>query len=279
MLLKTIKGMYQIQYNYKDALNLEDFTSKYIEECFDSYTYIVGDISSGILRLKGFDTKPQSDSNYKNIEKYLEVSCAFGCPFFILKRMANEEEYDKLSENEKIVRVDPLFVIPSIEKENYDKESLELESSQKSKPRIELNMKRLTTVPQTAPFSDVEEFIKQDKQVSTKEKKQKPQANVTSYVSSSPDFDPSKKAKFNNKNGNTNSFNNNSNKNRTNANNRNKQNQNSQGSELNNQANKGPKPSAGQSPDNRENRNNRNNHRQKNKNFKPNGVRKEQNNG
>ena len=59
MLIDSRKGRYKVESNYRDAFRLEAFEEKYIEECFDKYLYIVGDISSGILRLKGFDTNPK----------------------------------------------------------------------------------------------------------------------------------------------------------------------------------------------------------------------------
>ena len=88
--------MYQILKNYRDAFNEEAFVGKYIEECFDKYMYIVGDISSGILRLKGFDTNPKSKNYYGFIEDYLEISCAFGCPFYIMKRIKSDKVFERL---------------------------------------------------------------------------------------------------------------------------------------------------------------------------------------
>ena len=87
MVIKTEKGMYKVEKNYRDAFQLEAFVDKYIEECFDKYPYIVGDISAGILRSKGFDADPKSDNYYGYIDDYLELSCAFGCPFYVLKRI------------------------------------------------------------------------------------------------------------------------------------------------------------------------------------------------
>ena len=92
--IKCIKGNYVLTRNYRDAFNLDKFVDKYFEEYFDKYTYIVGDISSGILRLKGFDEKDCS-----NIDNYIETSCAFGCPFYVLKRVKDEDEYQKYVKN------------------------------------------------------------------------------------------------------------------------------------------------------------------------------------
>ena len=45
MLIDSKKGKYKVESNYRDAFRLEVFEEKYIEECFDRYLYIVGDIS------------------------------------------------------------------------------------------------------------------------------------------------------------------------------------------------------------------------------------------
>lgn len=73
--------------NVKDAFNQEDFESKYMEELFDKYDYIVGDISSSILRLKGFSGDEKKSNSYKTIPDYLIEACAYNCAYYILKRI------------------------------------------------------------------------------------------------------------------------------------------------------------------------------------------------
>lgn len=72
--------------NFKDAFNQEMLDSKYIEECFDKYDYIVGDISSGILRLKGFTSSDMGLNSFKAIPDYLLEACVYNCGYYILKR-------------------------------------------------------------------------------------------------------------------------------------------------------------------------------------------------
>ena len=76
MVFKNKKGMFQLQRNFRDSFNEEAFIEKYIEECMDRYLYIVGDISSGILRLKGFDDNPKSKNYYGFIDNYLGYDIA-----------------------------------------------------------------------------------------------------------------------------------------------------------------------------------------------------------
>ena len=229
MLLKTKKGMFHLQKNYKEAFALEEFESKYIEECLDKYLYIVGDLSSNILRLKGFDNDPNSPNYIKNVDDYLEFSCAYGCPFYVLRRVTNEESYNKLPENKKKVNTDAKFNITPIVKENYDKEALILKSTPKQKANVVIDMQKINAIPKGELSADLKEFVKNDKNpisnsVNT-QVKQEAQDVTQSYVSASPDFDPSKSnsGKFNRNNNN-----NNNNKNRNKSNNNKKTNNNKQ---------------------------------------------------
>ncbi len=221
MLFKCEKGMFHIQENYRDAFNLEMFISKYIEECFDKYPYLVGDISSGVLRLKGFDSSPKSTSYIGDVRNYLETSCSFGCPYYLLKRVKSESEYEHLlnvEKNKKPIDVKPL--ITPIQKENFDKESLILKSTPKTKAKIVIDTNKINQMPKGNLPKDLIEIINQE----VKESKQKEETIVVqtaSYVSASPDFDPSKiKRSFNNDSKNNKSNNKNvSNNNRFNKNN------------------------------------------------------------
>ncbi len=223
MLFRCEKGMFLVQENYRDAFNLEMFISKYIEECFDKYLYLVGDISSGVLRLKGFDSSPKSSSYIGNVRDYLETSCSFGCPYYLLKRVKSEGEYEHLlniEKNKKPVIEKPL--ITPIQKENFDKESLILKSNPKTKVKIVIDPNKINQMPQGHLPKDLEEIINQEaKEIKTKEEVVVVQ--TASYVSASPDFDPSKiKRNHNNDLKNNNNKNNKNNSKNNNMNNQNK---------------------------------------------------------
>ena len=83
---------YEIIKDYKNAFELEDFTSHYTD-FFEDYDYLVGDIAYGKLRLKGFyDSKNKKAKNIndsKYLDKYLEEDCAVDCKHFILKKINN----------------------------------------------------------------------------------------------------------------------------------------------------------------------------------------------
>ena len=198
MVFKCIKGMYKIQRNYRDAFNEEAFIDKYIEECFDKYMYIVGDISSGILRLKGFDVDMKSKNPFGAIDSYLEVSCAFGCPYYILKRIKSEDEFNKLKNKPEGDKKEEKPLITPIEKENFDKESLVLLTSRKSRPNIIIDSKRINTIPKGELPLDLKESLERDLNNSRGNQtlKEEPNVEMQTYVSASPDFDPSKKESF-----------------------------------------------------------------------------------
>lgn len=86
MIVETKFGKYDIVKNFKDAFDITAFEGRYIEEVYDKYTYILGDISGTILRLKGFSSDPKSKNSYLTIPDFLIESCAFECAYFILKR-------------------------------------------------------------------------------------------------------------------------------------------------------------------------------------------------
>ena len=219
VLIKTEIGIFQLKKNYRDAFILDAFKDKYIEECMDKYAYIVGDISSNILRLKGFDNDPNSKNYYKNIDEYLKTSCALGCPYYVLYRLKSEEQYQKLPQEKKKVIEDQGFTVTPIEKENFDKESLVLGTTPKVKSKIVINMQKVNSIPKGELSDELKEYVKNDKQQEKNIVKVQEDVPTTSYVSASPDFDPSKSnsTKFNKINNN-----NNKNKNKNNQKNKNK---------------------------------------------------------
>lgn len=200
MLIDSKKGRYKVESNYRDAFRLDVFEEKYIEECFDKYLYIVGDISSGILRLKGFDTNPKSKNYFGFIEDYLELSCAMGCPYFILKRIQSDKEYQNELSNPKDPKTDG-FVIHSLLKENFDKESLILDTTPKGEPNIIIDVERVNQIPKGELSSDLKDIAKQDTLNNNSHHAiEKPEPSQ-SYISSSPGFVPNQNNNsYNNKN-------------------------------------------------------------------------------
>ena len=89
MMIDVNGKKYKLVKDYKNAFNEEEFLSRFTDYFYD-YDYIVGDISYGKLRLKGFNLKNSSGFNsindYSRLEKYLKENCSYDCKYFILKK-------------------------------------------------------------------------------------------------------------------------------------------------------------------------------------------------
>ena len=88
--MKINEKEYELIKNVKDAFDLEIVKEK-MTDYYDTYDYIVGDWAYNKLRLKGFNEKTNKNykeiNDYKNIDNYIEQYCAYGCKYFILKRI------------------------------------------------------------------------------------------------------------------------------------------------------------------------------------------------
>jgi len=85
--IKTIK--FKLIENHKECFEQEAFEERYAH-VLDKYDYILGDYSAEMLRLKGFykdDTKLNTEYKFKNIKRFLNNSCAFDCPYFLIKKV------------------------------------------------------------------------------------------------------------------------------------------------------------------------------------------------
>jgi len=87
MIVDTDFGQFELIKNYREAFDLVKFHERYVDVAFDRYTYLVGDMSSGLLRIKGFNSDAKSPNGYKRIPDYLNESCNVNGPHYVLKRM------------------------------------------------------------------------------------------------------------------------------------------------------------------------------------------------
>lgn len=69
------------------ALEIEDKITDY----FIPYDYILGDLSYGKLRFKGFyesnNKKCKKLNDISLLKEYIDNYCAYGCKWFLLKKM------------------------------------------------------------------------------------------------------------------------------------------------------------------------------------------------
>lgn len=87
----TINGIkFEIIENNRDAIDTDLLKDK-LTDFYDNYDYIVGDWAYGKLRLKGFNEKGNKNFNsindYKQVKNYIKEYCAYGCKYFVIKRI------------------------------------------------------------------------------------------------------------------------------------------------------------------------------------------------
>lgn len=85
---------YEVIKNYKDAIDVNDLEGK-ITDYYDSFDYILGDYAYGKVRLKGFNDKGNKNfkpiNDYAKSDKYINDYCAYGCKYFIIKKVIEKK--------------------------------------------------------------------------------------------------------------------------------------------------------------------------------------------
>lgn len=171
MVIKVKQRYFEVLKNTKEALNLEQLERCYIEEWYDNFAYVVGDISDGKLRLKQFSDNPRNKDYYEKISKYLAESCNYKPVYFILHRIDENEYKARLNEpeNPEITVGDP--EAPKLEKESFDKDSLVLTKSQKNRPNIRIDIYKQTNVTAFELPADLKKEIQKERQQEQKANK------------------------------------------------------------------------------------------------------------
>lgn len=91
MTIETAHGVFEIIKDYREAFDKEMFESRYVDVAFDRYQYLVGDLSAGILRIKGFNSDAKSPRGFNAIPDYLNESCNSNTAYYILRRVRVKE--------------------------------------------------------------------------------------------------------------------------------------------------------------------------------------------
>jgi uncharacterized protein YutD len=88
--IKVEEIEYELIKNYNEGYDQEEMMERWTED-FNEFDYVVGDYSYNKLRLKGFysskNKKVKDYNNYKNLEAYLKENCAYGCRYFVIKKI------------------------------------------------------------------------------------------------------------------------------------------------------------------------------------------------
>lgn len=78
----------------KNGFDYEEVERK-CTDYFIPYDYIIGDWAYGKLRLKGFCEKNnpihKKQNHISRKETYIKENCAYGCRYFVLKKITNKE--------------------------------------------------------------------------------------------------------------------------------------------------------------------------------------------
>ena len=202
MILETTKGYFKVVKNVTNAFDIEKFEEAYVEEVYDKYLYILGDIAQDILRLKGFNNVSK---DLEEINSYIHDNCAYRCPYFILKRDSEKtyNELQNLGKNKDDVSSDyePLEVQ---EKEAFDKDSLDLESNAKDDPNVVLDMNKINAIEIFDLPVDLQKIVDNNSsQDYSKEKNQKKMRQSKKVENNKPkDKDSQQKTKKKNNNSN-----------------------------------------------------------------------------
>ena len=87
MIIETKFGKFNLLKNYRDAYDRDAFEKRYFPELYDKFSFIVGDISSEKLRLRGFSKHRNDPRFYRNIPIYLAENCNMNTAYYILERV------------------------------------------------------------------------------------------------------------------------------------------------------------------------------------------------
>ncbi len=100
MKIKIKDNDYEVFKDYGETLSELDL-DVIATDYYDNFDYIVGDWAYGKVRLKGFyeegNKNLKNHNNIKNLDDYLKNNCAYGCKYFVLKKISNKESVEKQS--------------------------------------------------------------------------------------------------------------------------------------------------------------------------------------
>ncbi|WP_162140211.1 YutD-like domain-containing protein [Haploplasma axanthum] len=100
MVIETEHGKFELIKNYREAFDLTAFNEKYVDVAFDRYQYLVGDIASGLLRIKGFNSDSKSPRGFRAIPDYINESCNYNSAYYILKRYKENNDDKEINVDE-----------------------------------------------------------------------------------------------------------------------------------------------------------------------------------
>ena len=104
-MIKVNQQYFELIEDYRECFDEELFASRY-SDILDKYDFVVGDFGYDQLRLKGFykdsNKKAEISKRFSTIQDYILEYCNFGCPYFIVRHINDNErlELDSVDEVE-----------------------------------------------------------------------------------------------------------------------------------------------------------------------------------
>jgi len=102
--MAALSENYTVVKEFRTVFNPEQFDEKIVHVLL-KYDFIVGDFADDHLRLKGFyrDKRRDVEANKKasKIEKYIDESCNYMCPHYVLEKIQAPPQRKKSRRNYK----------------------------------------------------------------------------------------------------------------------------------------------------------------------------------
>ncbi|MCJ1656822.1 DUF1027 domain-containing protein [Staphylococcus sp. NRL 16/872] len=105
-MIKVNQQYFELIEDYRDCFDEERFASRY-SDILDKYDFVVGDFGYDQLRLKGFykdsNKKAEISKRFSSIQDYILEYCNFGCPYFVVRHLSNQELTHLDTEQEEVM--------------------------------------------------------------------------------------------------------------------------------------------------------------------------------
>ena len=105
-MIKVDQQYFELIEEYRECFDEEIFSARY-SDILDKYDYVVGDYGYDQLRLKGFykdsNKKAEISKRFSSIQDYILEYCNFGCPYFVVRHIPEDELVDEVEDEEDLI--------------------------------------------------------------------------------------------------------------------------------------------------------------------------------
>lgn len=170
--LEIHESKYKVLTDYRDALDLEMLELRY-SNLLEKYDYIVGDMSYGNLRLRGFysdnNRKAPIDMRIGSLEDYLLEYCSFGCAYFVLesldpkRKSIQQANQGKPSRASKPSRQQTKPKTEQSKKKPFKKKQTQTQAKRKRQAKPTTKPARESTKPRAKAQEEKRSFVKKSR--------------------------------------------------------------------------------------------------------------------